>query len=116
MIEVSYVPEFEKDLRKIKVNLKEDFDRFEKVLLVEFPKLLPGVVKISNLGEGILPVFKARKFRCKALQKGTRSGIRVIYTHNKYENKIVFIGIYYKGKNENHDKERILKYAIKLKD
>jgi len=113
---VDYKPEFEKDLTKIKFDIEEDFERFEKALLAEFPKTLPGVVVISNLGEGLLPVYKARKFRCKALQKGSMSGIRVIYTYDKYEDKIIFIEIYYKGKKENHDKDRILKYAIKIKD
>ena len=107
------VPEFQKDLGKFKFDIEEDFERFKKALAVE-PTNLNGAVKISDLGEGIYPVYKARKFRCKALKKGSRSGVRVIYTYNPKTEEIILIQIYYKGKNENHDLYRIRKYVIKL--
>ncbi|MFH1503657.1 MAG: hypothetical protein ABIE36_03295 [Candidatus Diapherotrites archaeon] len=107
------VDEFQNDLKKIKFDIGEDLDRFKKALAVD-PKNLNGAVKISNLGEGILPVYKARKFRCKFLQKGSRSGIRVIYTYNPKTEEIILIEIYYKGKKENHDLYRIRKYSIKI--
>jgi len=106
------VEEFKKDLKKLKFDIEDDFETFKKALSVE-PENLNGVVKISNLGEGILPVYKARKFRCKALQKGSQSGIRIIYTYNSKTEEIILIEIYYKGKKENHDLYRIRKYAIK---
>ncbi len=106
------VDEFKKDLRKFKVNIEEDFELFKKALEVE-PTNLNGAVRIPNLGEGICPVFKARKFRCKALNKGSRSGIRVIYTYNPKTDEITLIEIYHKGKKENHDLSRIKKYTIK---
>ena len=106
------VDEFEKDLKKLKFDIEEDLERFKKALSTE-PTNLNGAVKISNLGEGIFPVYKARKFRCKALQKGSQSGIRVIYTYNPKTDEIILIGIYHKGKKENHDLYRIRNYAIK---
>ena len=107
------VPEFEKDLRKIKFDITEDLERFKKALGVD-PKNLIGAVKISNLGEGICPVYKARKFRCKALQKGSQSGIRVVYTYNSFTDEIILVEIYYKGQKENHDIDRIRRYALKM--
>ena len=96
------VDEFVKDLKKLKFDIEEDLERFKKALSAE-PTTLNGSVKISNLGEGIYSVFKARKFRCKALNKGSQSGIRVIYTYNPKTDEIILIEIYYKCKKENHD-------------
>jgi len=106
------VPEFEKDLGRLKFDIDEDLERFKKALAVDKENLI-GSVRISNLGEGICPVFKARKFRCKALQKGSKSGIRVIYFFNHEKEEIHLIEIYSKGKKENHDLDRIKKYATK---
>jgi mRNA-degrading endonuclease RelE of RelBE toxin-antitoxin system len=78
------------------------------------PGELPGTVRISDLGDSIkLPVYKVKHFRCSDLKgKGSRSGIRIIYTFIRNKNKIVLIQIYFKGDNQdNHDKERILKYC-----
>jgi len=113
MPKIEYTSEFSGGLSKLKI--EEDFDRFEKALLAEFPKRLTGAVIITGLGKDLHPVFKARKFRCKSMNKGTRSGIRVIYTHDPYEDEIIFIDIYYKGKKGNHDEKLIKKYAIKIK-
>lgn len=107
------VPGFGKDLRKIKFDIREDLDRFKKALNVD-PKNLNGAVKISNLGEGIYPVYKAKKFRCKAIQKGSRSGIRVIYTYNPNTDEVILIEIYFKGQKGNHDLNRIKRFALKI--
>ena len=117
-MEIIEVDEFEKDLSKIRVDLEEDLKKFKKILVAEYPKILTpalGSVIISHLGKGILPVYKARKFRCKALNKGSRSGIRVIYTYDKYADEIILIEIYSKSKKDNQDLYRIRKYAIKEK-
>lgn len=117
-MEIIEVDEFKKDLRKIRVDLEEDLKKFKKILVAEYPKMITpalGSVAISNLGKGILPVYKARKFRCRALNKGSKSGIRVIYTYDKYEDKIILIEIYMKNKKDNQDLYRIRKYAIKEK-
>lgn len=105
------VDEFKKDLRKFRFDIEEDLERFKKALSVE-PTNFNGAVKISNLGQGIYPVYKARKFRCKTLKRGSKSGIRVIYTYNLKTDEIILIEIYFKGKKENHDLDRIRKYTI----
>jgi hypothetical protein len=42
--------------------------------------------------------------------KGVHSGIRVTYAYFSVEGRIEFIEIYYKGDQENEDRERIKKY------
>jgi len=108
------VPEFEKDLKKLKKKYKTldgDLEVFKKALKVN-PENLTGVVRISSLGEKIKTgIYKARKFYCKSLKgKGAKSGIRVIYAYIPEEDKIIFIEIYHKGKKSNHDIKRIEKY------
>ena len=107
------VPEFGKDLKKLKKfrTIEEDLEVFKKALAVD-PKNLPGVVIISGIGRGFFPVYKARKFRCRYLQ--STSKIRVIYTYNPSTDEIILIEIYFKGQNENHNQDRIKEYAIKI--
>ncbi len=106
-------PEFTKDLNKLRKfrTIEEDLEVFKKALAVD-PKNLPGVVIISGIGRGFLPVYKARKFRCRYLQSTGK--IRVIYTYNAPTDEITLIEIYFKGQNENHNPDRIKKYAIKI--
>ncbi len=73
-----------------------------------------GVVRISDLGIEYPHLYKARKFSCRALKgRGAASGIRVIYAYYPQEDIIEFIEIYYKGKKENEDRERILRHYNK---
>jgi len=116
-MEIIEVDEFAKDLKKIKIDLEDDLERYKKVLKTYYPNFecsSVGAVKISHLGVGILPMYKAKKFRCKALQSGSKSPIRVIFTYNKYQDRIILIEIYTKSKKKNQDKKRIEKYAIKM--
>ena len=106
------VPEFQKDLKKLKVNLSEDLKVFKKALVV-CPTCLNGAVKIQGFGENFYFVFKVKKFRCKALNKGSKSGIRVIYTYHPLNDEIYLIAIYQKNHQENHDNNRIKRYLIK---
>ncbi|MDZ7725307.1 MAG: hypothetical protein U5R06_21440 [candidate division KSB1 bacterium] len=56
-------------------------------------------------------VFKVKKFACKALKgKGSRSGLRVIYSFDKRTHHVHFIEIYYKGDKANEDIARIKRY------
>lgn len=117
--EVKPLPEFDKDLRKLKKfrTLKDDLDIFTEKQLNLFHKLgidNKGIVQISNLGIECPKIYKARKFACRALKgKGSASGIRVIYAYFEVEDRIEFIEIYYKGDKENEDRERILRYYSK---
>ena len=116
---ISHVPEFEKDLKKLKrfSSLEEDLQMFIKVALNAFHKQnidSRAIFHISDIGIHSPKIYKAKKFACKALKgKGVQSGIRVIYAYHEEEDWIEFIEIYYKGDKENEDRRRILKYYSK---
>ena len=103
---------FEKDFKKLSKkfqSLDSDLIEFKKVLS-ESPL---GIGKHFNVitKTGSAYIVKARFF-CKSLKK---KDLRIIYAY--IENHqivemlgIEFIEIYFKGKKENEDKERIKKY------
>jgi hypothetical protein len=110
-------PEFQKDfkklLRKFKT-LEDDFELAKKAAIELF-----HIQKINNLSVFPIPGFskepvqimKLKKFACKSLfGRGVRSGIRIIYAHDTSCKKVEFIEIYYKGDQENEDKDRIKAY------
>jgi len=101
--------DFEKLLRKYP-SLNEDFNIL-KQFLCKHPRGFPPIIfPISDLGIKT-DIFKVKKFRCRSLKgNGSNSGIRIIYALFEEKQKIEFIEIYFKGKQGNHDKERILKY------
>ena len=110
---ISHVPEFEKDLKKLKrfSSLEEDLRMFIKVALNAFHKQnidSRAIFHISDLGIRSPKIYKAKKFACKALKgKGAQSGIRIIYAYHEEDDWIEFIEIYYKQDQENEDKGRI---------
>jgi len=115
--EISYVPEFEKDLKKLVKrfsSLEEDLKTFMKVAMNIFHKQKidsGALLHLSDLGIHSPKIYKAKKFACKALKgKGVHSGIRVIYAYHEEEDRIEFIELYYKGDKESEARERILKY------
>ena len=72
-----------------------------------------GIFKIEDAGNNEnLQFFKIKKFACKILKgKGCRSGIRVIYAYFPSQNKVEFIQIYYKKREDTDcDYERIKEY------
>jgi mRNA-degrading endonuclease RelE of RelBE toxin-antitoxin system len=70
-----------------------------------------SVFQISGYTHKHFGFWKIKKFACKSLKgRGARSGIRIIYAFYPKENKVVFLEIYFKGKKENEDKERIKDY------
>jgi hypothetical protein len=93
-------------------SLEEDLGVFSAALAARIPAGLSGIVQIANLGIDVSdPVFKVRKFRCQSLKgRGSNSGLRVIYAFDPAVDSITFIEIYFKGKQENEDRERILRY------
>jgi len=115
--EVSRLPEFEKDIKKLLKRFKtleNDLKIFIKNELNLYHKLNidnKGVFQVPGLKIEIPKIYKAKKFACRSLKgKGVQSGIRVIYTHFEEKDKIELIEIYYKGVKENENRERILKY------
>ncbi len=116
---VKFLPEFNKDLKKLKkfITLEDDLNIFTEKQLKLFHKLgidNKGIFQISNLGIKYPKIYKARKFACRSLKsKGCASGIRVIYAYFETEDRIEFIEIYHKGNKENEDRGRILKHYRK---
>lgn len=115
--EISRLPEFEKDIRKLLrrfKTLEDDLEVFIKKALNLYHKLKidnRGIFQIPDLEIENPKIYKARKFACRSLKgKGVQSGIRVIYAYFEGNDKIELIEIYYKGDKKSEDRERIGKY------
>ena len=115
--EISRLPEFEKDMRKLLrrfKTLEDDLRVFIKNELNLYHKIRidnKGVFQVPGLKIESPKIYKAKKFACRSLKgKGVQSGIRVIYAYFENQDKIELIEIYYKGDKENEDRERISKY------
>ena len=115
--EISCLPEFDKDMRKLLrrfKTLEDDLRVFIKNELNLYHKLKidnKGVFQVPGLKIKSPKIYKAKKFACRSLKgKGVHSGIRVIYAYFDEQDKIELIEIYYKGDKEIGDRERILKY------
>ena len=116
-IKFEAVPEFHGELKtlyKKYKHLETDFEKFRRLIEKTSIDFIPGNHRISDLGMNIkTPVYKLKKFRSLDFKnKGSRSGFRIIYAHKIEEeyDKIIFIEIYHKNNQSNHDKDRILRY------
>ena len=76
-----------------------------------------GILKIENASNTKeLQFYKIKKFACKYLKgSGSRSGIRVIYAYFPLQQKIVFLEIYFKGKQEKENRTRIKNFIESVK-
>ena len=117
---IEQLDKFKKDLKKLLKrfpSLEEDLDSLVKAQLIAYHKLNidnHGIFPIENLSIQNPKIFKVKKFACKSLKgKGVHSGIRVTYAYFSVEDRIEFIEIYYKGDQENEDRERIKNYYKK---
>jgi mRNA-degrading endonuclease RelE of RelBE toxin-antitoxin system len=115
--EISRLPEFDKDMRKLLrrfKTLEDDLRVFIKNELNLYHKIRidnKGVFQVPGLKIESPKIYKAKKFACRSLKgKGVQSGIRVIYAYFEEQDRIELIEIYHKGDKENEDRERILKY------
>src|ERR1700693_53354 len=116
---IEQLDKFKKDLKKLLKkfpSLEEDLDSLVKAQLIAYHKLNVdnhGIFAIENLAFQNPKIFKIKKFACKSLKgKGVHSGIRITYAYFSAEDRIEFIEIYYKGDQENEDRERIKSYYI----
>lgn len=104
--------EFNKLIRKCP-SLEEDFGRLKNVILLNLSTgdhYLPDDLYHQIPGLDVkFPVFKIKKFRCKAIPKGNRSGFRFIFILSRKHNVIYFTECYHKNKKELEDKNRIRK-------
>jgi hypothetical protein len=112
-MEFSTRAEFDDELNKLLKkfrSLNDDLDSLKKIL-IKYPRgYEPVIFRINGLGIGT-EIYKVKHFRCKALNKGSRSGIRIIYAYLEAEKKIEFVEIYYKEKDDaDCDKGRVFKY------
>ncbi len=115
--EISRLPEFEKDMKKLLKRFKtleDDLEIFIKNELNLYHKLKidnRGIFQIPGLQIENPKIYKAKKFACRSLKgKGVQSGIRVVYAYFEENDKIELVEIYYKGDREGENRDRILKY------
>jgi len=108
------IPEFDREfnvLLKKWRSLKNDLERLKSVL-EQMPRgYSPAIIGINGLGIKT-EIYKVKHFRCQDMKgKGSRSGIRVIYAYFPQQDKIEFVEIYYKEKDDyDCNRERIKKY------
>jgi mRNA-degrading endonuclease RelE of RelBE toxin-antitoxin system len=110
-------PEFQKDFKRLAKKhrtLGEDFELAKKAT-IELYHLQEinnnAVFPIPEFCREPIRIMKLKKFACKSLfGKGVQSGIRVIYAFNSVSYKVDFLEIYYKGEQENEDRDRIKAY------
>ena len=71
-----------------------------------------SIFQIEGVGNyNDLRFYKIKKFQCKSLKgRGAKSGIRVIYALFPAQQKVVFLEIYFKAKQENEDRQRIVDF------
>ncbi|MBR6517822.1 MAG: hypothetical protein IKT40_13400 [Bacilli bacterium] len=105
--------EFSKIIRKHQCpTLMDDFNRL-KIILVQ--DLLDNdnfshhiCTRIKGLDSNVpYPAFIIKNFRCKGINKGSRSGFRLTFVYVKEENYFYFCEIYNKNKKDVEDKNRI---------
>lgn len=110
-----FTHDFKKLLKKFS-SLRDDLDTNKKYRIELFHiKNIDSrsIFKIQGAGNTTeLQIFKVKKFQCKSLKgRGAKSGIRVVYAYFPNEQKVVFLEIYFKAKQENENKQRITDFV-----
>ena len=110
--------EFARDFKKLLKNfssLAEDLEVNKQYRIELFhckeidSRSIFEIQGVGNTDE--LKFYKIKKFQCKSLKGGgAKSGIRVIYAYFPIEQKIIFIEIYFKTKQENENRQRIINF------
>jgi len=120
-VNYSITNEFQRDLKKLLKKFKSletDLERSKRsaIELFHIHKIdNNSIFQIQGFGTETIKIFKIKKFACKYLKGfGVKSGIRIIYAYNLEENTATFIQIYFKGQEENEDKQRINDYLDSL--
>ena len=83
--------------------------------LNESDRFAPHVcMHISGLENNVsVPAFIIKKFRCKGINKGSRSGFRITFLFDFEESKFIFVEMFNKNKKEIPDKNRINQLFVK---
>ena len=110
-----FTAEFEKDFKRLLKRFKtleEDFETLKKYHIELFHnKNIPGPLLIPGFCTNTMQSYKVKKFASRSLKnRGSNSGLRVIYVFNRELDEITFIEIYFKGDQENEDKIRLKKW------
>ena len=104
----SELPEFKKEFKRLTKkyrSLPNDLGEFKNIVSV-IPLGNSKHFNVVTQTEEIR-IIKARLF-CRYLKGSSR--LRVIYSYFEKKNRIEFIEIYFKGKKDNEDRERIKHY------
>lgn len=116
----SETDEFTKDFKKLLKRygtLEEDFQRMKKLtieLLHVMKKENDSCFKIPDFSVEHCIAYKVRKFACRCLKGGCKSGLRVIYIYQDELNLVTFIEIYHKSDKANNDYNRLKKVLKNL--
>ena len=109
-MEISALPEYEKDLKKYKKKFRtigEDIEVVKAILKVKPDQRPPFSQRIEGLGIETC-VIKIKKIACRALKgRGVDSGFRLVYAYFPEIPKIVFVELYFKADKEGEDRGRI---------
>lgn len=116
----SETDEFTKDFKKLLKRygtLEEDFQRMKKLtieLLHVMKKENDSCFKIPDFAVEHCVAYKVKKFACRCLKGGCKSGLRVIYIYQDELNLVTFIEIYHKNDKSNNDYDRLKRFFKKL--
>lgn len=117
MLNYLTIPEFDKDFKKLTKRfrtLPNDFEIMKRASIeaLYIHKIVSNaIVPIEGCCGENYTANKVRKFSCMSLKgKGAASGIRVIFVWEEEKQLISFIEIYYKGDQENENRERLKEF------
>lgn len=102
-----YLPEFEKELKRLSKkypSIKDDIEDIKPVLLSSPTGIGKNFTIISTTEQ--VRVIKAR-IQCESLRA---RAIRLVYAYHKDKIEFVYLEVYFKGDKENEDKERVSRY------
>lgn len=116
------IEEFEKDLKQLTKkyrSLPDDLETLKHSSIKLFHEqniIVPqAVVKVEGLCSDEVIIYKVRKIACRSLKnRGSNSGLRLIYAYTVKTKSITFIEIYAKNQSSVEDKERINSYLKNL--
>lgn len=124
-----YHHKFKKEFNKIFTKkhcptIKSDFQLLYDILIkhLEESDRFPAHIcmQVSGLDHSVpLPAFIIKNFRCKGINRGSRSGFRITFLFDKEKKKFTFVEFFQKNKKEIPNKNRIndlYKKKVKITD
>lgn len=111
-----YHHKFKKEFDKILTKqhcptIKSDFKLLYDVLiqhLMDSNQFSPNMcMHMAGLENRDVPAFIIKKFHCKGINKGSRSGFRITFLFDIDESRFIFVEIFEKKNKEVPDKKRI---------